>query len=190
VTEPLLSAADLAASDADQAVSFASGLAREFCGWHIAPPRTETRQLSGDGTNVLLLPSLRVTDVARVSTVDEGDLTDVAWSENGVLTRTTATELAWITTPGNLLLRQHVFPDGLGNVTVEFTHGYDETPDAIRAVVAAVARRLLGNGSGVPVMQEGAGGLLRVYGMARNASPAFTAVEAMVLDRYRLPKGA
>lgn len=184
----------LGSTDAEQAVEFATALVREWCGWHIAPALSEVRRLDGDGTTILLLPSLHVTAVDHVVTASEGELTDVTWSENGVLARVGVAETdPWAVLAGTantVLLRPRVFPAGLGTVTVDFTHGYDETPAAVRAVVTAVARRLLGTGSGVPIVQEGAGGVQRIFGIARNVSPAFTAVEAMVLDRYKLPKAA
>lgn len=190
MTDPLVQPEALARTSAEDAVAFASGLVREWCGWHIAPSRADTVRLNGDGTTLLLLPSLRVTDVARVATAEEGDLIDVAWGDNGVLARTGSSEFAAAWTAGNVYMRPKVFPAGVRNVTVEFTHGWDATPPAVQAVVVAVARRVAG-GNVLPVVQEAAGGLSRMFGgMARSgpaASAAFTAVEAMVLNRYRLP---
>lgn len=165
---PALLADPAAASQTtdEDALAYASAIVREYCGWHIAPSLTEARVLDSDGSAVLLLPTMHMTDLGSVEAAQVA-LLGVQWSANGIL--------YW---PAR-------FPAGLRMVSATFTHGWDAAPASVQAVVAAVARRM--PRAGQAVSSEGAGGVTRAY---VTPSGAFTATEAMVLDRYRLPSSA
>lgn len=133
-------AVDLAASitaTEDDRLLQAEALVRAHCGWHIAPTRTETVTVRGTGARTLVLPSLKVVDVASVSD-DATVLTetqDYKWSEAGVLTR----EGYWST----------------DDVEVTFTHGYAEPPAEVTAIVQAVAQRAVNNPGSLVRTQAG-----------------------------------
>lgn len=57
---------------------------RNYCGWHIAPEVTETVRVYGEGTSVILLPSLKVQDVTQVM-VDGREVFGYRWDTRGIL---------------------------------------------------------------------------------------------------------
>src|SRR5690348_6332029 len=120
-------AASLTATEADRLLQ-AEALVRAFCGWHIAPSRTEVVTLAGTGGRTLTLPSLHVTAVASVTSDSDPALTtdDYDWSPAGVLTART-------------------YPWSGRAIAVSLTHGYDTPPAEVTAVVQAVAQRALDN---------------------------------------------
>lgn len=138
VLPPLVDAndADLAAFKAGSEEFFIRAAAeevRKYCGWHVAPSRVEEnvrRGITRDG--VILLNSLYVTDVAAVQ-VDGRTLvsSEYSWEECGLIHRT---EPSWPRDDYAL---------------VSFTHGYEEAPANIKAVVfelaAAAKERPSGN---------------------------------------------
>jgi hypothetical protein len=112
--------------------SAASQMVRRVCGWHIAPSVTETIVLDHDGSGVVHLQSLFVTDVATVRDLSGStprDLTLWRWSADGML-------------EGN-------FPEGFRVLEVTFTHGYEACPEELLPVIASRAVRR--------VMQESLG---------------------------------
>lgn len=134
----------------------ASQEVRSYCEWHIAPEVTETVTAEGMGAT-LLLPTLRLTDVASISRDGEPvDMTGVTWKSNGIVV-------------GSAL--------GFGALEVTFTHGYDETPADIAQAVSSIAAdginglRRLKSWTRGPFSESFA-----------DADPA-----RAVLDRYRLP---
>lgn len=149
----------------------AEALVRSYCGWHIAPQRTDVQvTLPASTSPVLVLPSLHVSAVTSVTqdgvTVDPADY---SWSEAGVLTRT---GWAWTTSP----------------VVVTFTHGYAEVPAEVSAVVKAVAQRAVDNPGSRP--REQAGPFADTYSQVGfNQAPAIALLDAekAALDHYRLP---
>jgi len=136
----------------------AQALVTAYCGWHIAPSKTETLTLDGPGTRTLLLPSLHVTEITSV--VNEGTELDTDaydWSDAGIVE-----------------LRHGWFSRRLRGLTVTLTHGYDTMP----ADVAAVIAQIDGTGFGPQAVQVGQ---VRV----ETASGIVTA--SSILDRYKLP---
>jgi hypothetical protein len=133
---PLELASGLAATEADRLLQ-AEALVRAFCGWHIAPSRTETVTRKGTDAPTLVLPSLKVTAVSSVT--DDGNaLTvtdDYTWSPAGVLT--------------------HVDRWSTGDVVVAFTHGYATPPAEVTAIVQAVAQRAVNNPGSLIRVQAG-----------------------------------
>lgn len=98
---------------------------RRFCGWHVAPSLTETVTVDAYGGRTLLLRTKHLTGLESVL-VDDEDVTDrVRWSPAGILT-----------------LRAGCWPDDVGAVTLNMTHGYgaEEVPDVV-ALIATIAKR-------------------------------------------------
>lgn len=118
-------ATSLTATEAER-LEQAEALVRGYCGWHIAPERDDTVTLRASYGRDLFLPSLYVTSVDSV-TDDGAALTvedDYRWTQSGVLSR-----CFWSDT----------------EVVVEFTHGYEEVPADVTAVVQAIAARMVSN---------------------------------------------
>lgn len=162
-----------------------------YCGWDpTLLVANETATLDGNGTPVITLPSLHVTAVTQVTVTDHaGTLhtyqstdtpatigpgpTNVAWSENGVLTCKDPT-------------LGRVWPQDDGNITVTYNGGYSITPDDLQAALDHLTAR-------VPQMT---GATTRKLGSAtitvaqQIANGGLLLIEQMVLDRYRLPRAA
>jgi hypothetical protein len=163
-------AAGLVASETDRLVQ-AESLVRGFCGWHITPSRTETVELRAVGGSVLVLPSLHVTAVTAVTdaTTPLTVETEYTWSAAGVLTR-----LGY-------------WGDGT-IVEVEFTHGYDDAPADVEAVVQAVAQRALDNPRSLVRTQVGPfGDTYSTTAPNQSSSLALLESEKETLRRYRIP---
>lgn len=174
MTQPPL-ADDLVVDEVDQ-LAYASAFVRAYCGWHITPSLTEATTLDTNGGTVLLLPTLHLTGLGAVTYTDQAATVvppaNLTWSEKGLVS----------------LEKFGSWPVGLSTVTVSFTHGYDVVPDAVRAVTVALAKRIPAQMDSVTAGTVG--GVSWQYGgmLAGQAalSASFTAIEAMVLDRYRL----
>ena len=64
---------------------------RHWCGWHIAPVQTVELTLDGPGGKLLVLPTLNVRSVTRVTECGEYlDLGDITWSANGRVAKRSA----------------------------------------------------------------------------------------------------
>lgn len=125
---PLVYAVDLAdfpgAPFKDSTVKAAAGQVRRICGWHIAPSLTQSLTLDHDGSSVLYLPSLRVTDVASVRDLTGStprEISNWRWSGAGMI--------------------EGSFPGGFRAVEVTLTHGYAECPDDLLPVLASRTQR-------------------------------------------------
>lgn len=94
---------------------------RASCGWHIAPSVEETVTVDGPGTHLLVLPTLHLTDLTDV-TDDGSAVTSPEWSRTGMVRRPFG---CWT----------HKFR----GVTATMTHGYDEWPADLLAVMAEMA---------------------------------------------------
>jgi hypothetical protein len=130
--------ADVPAEAAELAAATASGVVRGYCGWHIAPQETTTFIVDGNGTAILTLPTLRLTAVDKVRVNDEvWDAESYRWQARGQL------------------LHIPRWPAGMANIEVDATHGYTDTPDAIRAVALAIAAGTVDNPTGRSVIQVG-----------------------------------
>ena len=69
-------------------------------------------------------------------------------------------------------------------IVVELTHGYDEPPPEVTAVVQAVAQRLIENPTGLE--SQTVGPFQEKYGTS--STGAFTSGDLGVLAAYRVPK--
>lgn len=162
-------ATTLTATEEDR-LEQAEALVRSYCGWHIAPSKSESLTLVGSGSAVLLLPSLFVTEVTSV--VDDGTAVDADsfyCSPAGVLSK-------WSGVWGTRL------------VVVDVVHGYATVPPEVSGVVQAVAQRAVDNPGSRP--REQVGPFADTYSqMGFNQAPALALLDAekAALARYRLP---
>ncbi len=144
---------------ADQAAGAAAIAA--WCGWHVAPTRTDTVKIEGDGGRVLLLPSLNVRSVTQILDEDGNEVTDYKWRQNGVLRGCWACEEEY---------------------TITFVHGYDSMPTELQAIVDTYS--IDGTGSGA-LRSRAAGPFSESYG-ASDLEQQPMSVRA-ILGRYQLP---
>lgn len=118
---------------ADAIVDAAGAAVRTAAGWHIAPSVTETVTVKANG-QVLVLPSLYVTDVDTVSDVTDPDnpvvVEDFTWAANGVV-RLSGGYWAGYSWDWHQPHRTY---------DVTLTHGYDACPADVVAVVAQQAQ--------------------------------------------------
>lgn len=160
--------------DGDPALLLAAAEAavRAYCGWHIAPVRTEDVVVNGSGGQVLGLPTMLL---ETVNTITEDGATvavsDVSWSRVGYLHRT------------------QPWTSSLRGVTANITHGYDDVPAEVRAVVLSVAARAVVSPDGV--VRQQVGGVSVTFsqnGFNVAGGVALLDHERAALDRYRLPE--
>jgi hypothetical protein len=133
--------ADYQAKDSQQALDDAVATVRAFCGWHIAPPLSETVTVhSTDGLSVFV-ETLRLTEVTTVTqdsiVIDPATYT---FERYGVITRTAG----------------YCF-DRCTTVTLDVTHGYDDWPADVKSVVLSLAQRSIADTRGMVPRVGGAG---------------------------------
>lgn len=147
-------------------VAAAEGAIRDYCGWHVAPVKTQTWSLDGQGASRVLLQTKRLLRVESVL-ADGRDITArVRASESGVIE-----------------LRGGSFPCGLGSLVVTAEHGFypNEVP-SLMALIASVASRfseMFGN----VVAQQSAGGSSVTY---ISSAENLLAGDRAKLDAYRV----
>lgn len=93
---------------------------RGECGWHIAPRFDDTLWVDGDGSSLLTLPSLLLTEPTEITDANGAAITGWSWSEIGQLTG------SW--------------PAGFRSVKVSVAHGLLVTPPNLVAVVIDMLR--------------------------------------------------
>lgn len=116
-------------------VTAATRAIRDYCGWHIAPPYTETLTLDGNGQAKIFLPTKHLTQVTNLQ-INGETTTNYRWSQNG-----------WLT------LTHGVFPKQEQAVTVTITHGY-ETAEPVAQIVANIITRARMSPTGNVVQQR------------------------------------
>ena len=147
-----------------------------YCGWHIAPARSDVATLDGPGSRVLVLPSLRVTDVASIE--EDGVTLDPSayeWSRAGVVRRLASTSY-WSSC-------QPRWTNHLRGLVVTFTHGFDTMPADLQQVIDDLSARL-GSGFGGLVSQS-VGPFTESYGQP---STAAMGSNLATLNSYRLAR--
>lgn len=149
-----------------EAVDAAAALVRNHCGWHIAPSVTEVLTVDGSGSSTLMLPTGRITAVTSVT-------------EHGVLVD--SDQYDWY--PAGYLLGS-CWSVRARAVQVALTHGYDECPPEVRAVVARIAKA----GIGAPILASaGTGPFSASFVVPPGVIDEYSAA---ALERYRLPTRA
>ncbi len=158
---------DIGEEIAALALAGASGFVRDYCRWHVAPVEADvTFTLDGNGRAVLTLPTLRLgaVDEVRVGGVV---VTDYTASRRGQLYRSAGWYAGW---------------NGIEVDVAE--HGYDSTPEGVRAVVLTLASRAVVNPEGLRSRTVGAVSKSFVYETMRGD---LTELQAAQLAAYRLP---
>jgi hypothetical protein len=156
----------LTAAESDRAellLADASAAVRSYTGQHISQSETTSRLRLRGGT--VRLPQRPVIDVASVADTDGVDL-DVTWVAGDRLVVTNAYLTGW--------------------VDVTYTHGYEEIPSEIIAVVCQIAGRAFGRPADESGMQsETIGQYSYTVGVAAAAGGlGLLNDERAVLDRY------
>lgn len=165
VTEPLATAP----TGLDEgAWAAACRAVRDYCEWHIAPSVTETLTLDGPGGSLLMLPSLLVTDVASVTNAGTA-LVDPEWSAAG-------------------MVRTHRWTTRFRGVTVTLTHGHEECPEDIYAVLVHMAEQSKALERTGPAGMSVAGPFtMQVSAAALAGAVGLSGQHRGVLDKYKLP---
>lgn len=117
------------------ALAAVTAMIRRWAGWHIAPSRTETITLDGDGGRELDLPSKYVTAISSISENGSDPLDESAysWSQLG---------LVW-------LRDRQLWTRRLGGISVNLTHGYATVPADLTQVTLAILTRQITSPLGV-----------------------------------------
>lgn len=150
----------------DDRLDQAEALVRSYCGWHIAPSRTETVTVYPTPDGRLLLPSMYVTAITSITEQGGTALAaeDFRFFPHGEVQRL---DLGWSWSPSP------------GGVNVVFTHGYDLPPADVTAIVQALATRAIGNTAGLK--SKGVGPFTETY------STELLPLERGTLAQYRIP---
>jgi hypothetical protein len=167
----IVDATDLAnhqAGDEEMLLRQAQGKVRDYCGWHVAPRRNEDLVVDGDGSSLLHLPTMHVTEVAAVLVDDELlDPSKYRWSADGMLERRDGAR----------------WPAAFRSVKVTLEHGYDPVPDGLVAAILGYAARLGDSPAGRVREQVGQVGV----GFTATGLP-LTEAEKADLAPYRLTR--
>lgn len=140
-----------------------AGLAavRAWCGWHIAPSKTETVRVEGDGGRVMLLPSLHVTDVDEITNEAGSPVTSYKWRENGILRGWWACHDLY---------------------SVRLTHGYETLPSELTEVINQIDAAGVGTRS---LASKSVGPFSESYGAADLEAQPLSV--RSIIARYALP---
>ena len=158
-------------AETERQLDAAVAAARAYCGWHVTPVLVDQEiTLDGPGTHLLVLPTLKLTDLSDV-TEDEValTLTDLNWSARGLIQKKSG----------------HWWSQMFGAIVVIFSHGYTSAAaqDFESAIFSAIARGAFSTETSP-----------RVIGPFQysdtTAGALFTEAERAVLDRYSLEKSA
>lgn len=148
---------------AEQALELASGVVEAYCGRTFTRTETDvTVDADPVGRTVVLdNPPIDVTSI----TLDGVAVDDYVVYEDAGIVLLPSTYSAW------------------GRVQVTYSHGLDGAPAAVKAVVLAVAGRLILNADGVT--QKSVGDVSVSYGSA-STGPALSPLEQQALSAFRL----
>lgn len=155
--------------DPETARLLASALsaARRWCGWHVAPLISNDEvTVDGPGGKLLVLPTLRLTDLVTV--IEDGtniDLDGLHWSARGLVRKDYG---SW--------------SQRFGSITVVMSHGFDDAEDFDSAVLSYIERSSQSAGSLVSV------GPFRWS--EQKATSVFSDEERGLLEQYRLESPA
>ena len=161
-------AAYLKGDDPQGSLDAAVEAIRVYCGWHIAPERTEEVPAWSDGSWMTFVPSLRLLEVVSATDWDGRviDMTNVRWRPYGGISG-----LPWS-----------------GDLKVTIRHGYTDWPADLAAAIYGLAGRSstspLGGGASYQVGQVSEQNNVSA---SLVGAGAFSAAERAVLDAYKLP---
>lgn len=167
---------DYLSGDQQDALDAADAAVRKYCGWHIAPPQTDTVTVPYWWASWrLLLPTLYLTSVTSV-TVDGTvlDLTTLRVDQSGFID--------FLPTCG---VWTHV---SQGDAVVVMTHGYTAPPaDVLQVVVALAARSINASTDGGQVARSRQVGQVSVAYETGSVADQFLPWEKATLRQYRIP---
>lgn len=141
MTNDLLASGDFAkfqSKDQEWFLDAVASTITDHCGWHVSPILSPTNVKARIGNKgIIMLPTLNIVSVERLS-----------WRDNDIPADCYEVHPeGWI---------QQIAPIGFGSrnhrnpyVTVDFTHGYDEVPQAIAEVGYELTATVLEKASGV-----------------------------------------
>jgi hypothetical protein len=155
-------------TDLNLALKRASGRFRGQVRHPVSLVENDQIVLDGTGTRTLQLPAAPITDITVTLAgrlLEEGPDFEVS-RRNGILRRAGG----------------RFWPDGLENVAVTYTHGYDPIPDDVADAVLEHATTLAMVYA--HIQQEGAGSVQATYGAA--ATVGTTQKWADAVENYRL----
>lgn len=174
----------MAALTEEQATDRALAAVRAYVGWHLAPATSETLTLDGPGAPVLLLPTLRVTELASIT--EEGNLVaedSYEWSATGVVRRRRTGPTLY----GSSTYFGPSWTSRFRGLEVTLTHGYDVMPPEVSSIVDRLAARALEGSTGSAVLTQ-VGQV--AYATGEDGLPVTDTLSSLdrgVLDRYKLP---
>lgn len=149
-----------------------SAAIRSFCGWHIAPSRSEDLTVDGKGSRLLWLPTMYLTGVSNVTS--DGDVVDpdrYDWSATGYVE-----------------LRHGWWSCRPRGVVASVTHGYAEIPAEVVEVIVSVAARAVASPSGFTREQVGQVAFSHALsGEGVSGGVSLLGHERGILSRYTLP---
>ena len=149
----------------------ALGFIRAYCGWHIAPVRTEVVAPRGATGHLFTLPTLKLVEVLSL-TVD-GEPQDVAPPATGLPALQSG--LASVYWPGACSRR-------LGGVQLSIRHGLPEAPAELAALAVQLKNVMLVGVGGVRV-----GNISLTPAAVSAATAGLPPFMLTILDLYRLP---
>jgi hypothetical protein len=154
--------------ETERQLAAALAAARGYCGWHVTPVLVDqTITLDGPGGELLVLPTLKLTELSEVD--EDGTellLADLNWSARGLIRKRNG--LYWTSL--------------FGAITVIFSHGYASADDFESVVLSAIERGAFSSDKGPTTI-----GPFQYAGSLEDRM-LFTDAERAVLDRYRLEK--
>lgn len=153
--------------DAGMWLKAAQAAVRAYCGWHVCPQITHVITVDSYGGRTLLLPAKHIVDVSNVTISGVDRTHDVQWSEAGILR-----------------LNDGVFPDGLRDVEVSLTDGYDpqDVPQIMALLVTLAKRAQIQPG----IASQSVNGASISYSTAATPGVALLQSEKDLLAPYRL----
>lgn len=157
----------------------AEALVRSYCGWRVAPAVREVLTVDSDSAGTLLLPTMRLKELHSLTINGEPvTATDYQWSGAGVLRLTGTVPTSWGHW-GSLY-----YAPQLQGIAADVTHGHDEWPPEIEAVLDALSSRNLQ----APTMYVQVGQVRTATGPdGMPVGAGLSPTDRSILDRYRLP---
>jgi hypothetical protein len=153
----------------------ASQKIRNYTRWHVWPQVTDTIRTTGDGTCLLLLPTLYLESITSIT--DDGTTVIVA-------------DLDYFTdefTDG-VIERDTYWSTRRAAITATIVHGYTECPEEIKDLTLQIAARALGSPLGATKEQAGAVSVSwSLTGAQTAGGTVILDQEQAELDTYRIP---
>jgi hypothetical protein len=170
--------------ETERLLSAALGAAQRYCGWHVTPVQTDTVTLDGPNHPVLVLPTLKLVDIASITENELAvDLDFVKWSADGRVRKTFSYPLStsWF---GPYWGSGCFWTGEFQGITVTMEHGFDDAPEWQSAVLSLIDRTSLSVGSG---LRESVGPF-SFASIPGGVGSVFSDSEKMLLDLYRLER--